>query len=48
MKKSSQTVKRDKASIEALKKPLKYEIESPPTNEDFDMVIDESTPLLPY
>ena len=38
---------REKASLEALKKPLKYANESPPPNEDVDMVIDESTPLLP-
>ena len=39
--------KREKASLEVLKKPLKYANESPPPNEDFDMVIDEYTPFLP-
>ena len=29
-------------------KPLKYANEYPPPNEDVDMVIDESTPLLPH
>ena len=38
--------KREKASLEALKKPLKYANKSSPPNEDVDMVIDESTPLL--
>ena len=28
--------------------PLKYANESPPPNEDVDMVTDESTPLLPH
>ena len=38
--------KREKASLEALKKPLKYASESPPPNENVDVVIDESTSLL--
>ena len=40
--------KREKASLEAQKKPLKYAIESPLPNEDVDMIIDEITPLLPH
>ena len=40
--------KREKPSLEALKKSLTYANESPPPNEDVDMVIDESTPLLPH
>ena len=39
--------KREKASLEALKKPLKNANESP-LNEDADMITDESTPLLPH
>ena len=38
----------EKTALEALKKPLKYANESPPPNENVDMVIDESTPLLPH
>ena len=40
--------KKEKASLEALTKPLKYANQSLPPNEDVDMVIDESTSLLPY
>ena len=40
--------KREKASLEALKKPIQYENESSPRNEDVGMVIDESTPLLSH
>ena len=40
--------KRKKASLEALRKPIKYANESHPSNEYIDIVIDESTPLLPH
>ena len=40
--------KREKASLEALKKPIQNENESSPRNEDVGMVIDESTPLLSH